>query len=101
MFHMQTALFEDMLIESGLKSEDEYNADNQKEVGIAMCSMLEKLCMMPRMTNISESGFSQSWDFAKLGNFYQWLCKKWGVTPNKDVLAAMGVNSIVDRTRSW
>lgn len=91
----------DILIESKLEETDDYSEENQAAVGRALCSGIESILFTPRLKSISESGFSETWDYANLGKFYLWLCRKWGVTPDKDVVAALDMNVITDRTGMW
>lgn len=100
-FRISEASMADLVIESGLDLDGDYDSDVQRTVGEAMCRMCEELVFAPRQTNISENGFSESWDYANLGKYYLWLCRKWGIAPNKDTIAALGVPTIIDRTSSW
>ena len=74
---------------------------NSKAVGLALVSFLEELVLAPFRTNINENGFSVSWDTQNLGKYYYWLCKKYGVTPNEDITALIGMSVIKDRTDIW
>lgn len=91
----------DLVVESGLNADDEYTASNATSVGKAMCSLIQELALAPFQKSISESGFSMSWDYTKIGNYYLWLCRKYGIKPDEDTLAALGVNAIIDRTSKW
>lgn len=57
--------------------------------------------MTPYQKSVSESGFSVSWDTSKIGQFYVWLCKKWGRKPDEDTLSTLGISTIIDRTDEW
>jgi len=100
-FGVRESQIAELVIESGLSLDEEYSSSNVQAVGVAMCSLIEELALSPYQKSVSESGFSMSWDFAKIGNYYRWLCKKYGVNPNVDTLAALGLSSIVDRTSKW
>lgn len=78
----------------------EYTAGNAT-VGRAIVSFVEELALAPHRTNISENGFSVSWDMKDLGKYYMWLCRKYGVKPNADVTSMMGMSMITDMTDKW
>ena len=79
----------------------EYSADNDKDVHVALISALEPMLLAPRRTNISESGFSVSWDFKGVGSWYRWLCRRYGVMPSEEVLDVCDISRITDRTSMW
>ena len=79
----------------------EYTKDNATAVGVALCSTLADIIPSLYVDSVSEAGFSISWNMARLGNFYWYLCKKFGVKPSDDVLSLIGVNTIRDRSDIW
>jgi len=81
--------------------DDDYTKDNANIVGEALCKTLADIIPSLFVDNVSEAGFSISWDKSKLGNFYWYLCKKYGVSPEDDVLSLVGVNTIRDRSNIW
>lgn len=91
----------DMSLSGKFSLEDEYNEGNVRSVGIAMVSGIEELVLVPKMKSVSESGFSVSWDYNGLGKYYLWLCRKWGVTPNEEVVGMLGISMVIDRTNCW
>lgn len=100
-FGITEAQMTDVAISTGLDLKTEYTSDNQAEVGKAMCDMIVELCFAPYQRSVSEGGFSMSWDTSKLGQYYLFLCRKWGVKPNTDTMASLEVSAIIDRTNSW
>lgn len=100
-FGISEAQLVDMSLSSGLDLESNVVEQDPTVVGVALTSTLEELILAPKMTNISESGFSVSWDFANMSQYYLWLCRKWGLTPKDDVLAALGLSVISDKTSKW
>jgi hypothetical protein len=96
----ETTIF-DILLESGMEETDDYTAENQAAVGRALCKGVESILFQPRLKSISENGFSETWDYANLGKFYLWLCRKWGVKPDEEATAALDMNVITDRTGKW
>lgn len=99
-FEISEATLCDMSL-SGINLEDEYSSEVMEVVGKGMVSVIEELVLTPRRTNITESGFSESWNYDNLSKYYLWLCRKWGVTPNEDTLALMGTSAIIDKTDIW
>lgn len=91
----------DMSLSGKFSLEDEYNEGNVRSVGIAMAGGIEELVLVPKMKSVSESGFSVSWDYDGLGKYYLWLCRKWGVTPNEEVVGMLGISMVIDRTNCW
>lgn len=98
---MGEADYVDAAIESGLDLDAEYEAENALTVGRAMCSMLASVILAPRRSSINEQGFSMSMDFGNIGKYYMWLCRKYGVKADSDVLELLGQNTIIDRTNIW
>ena len=68
---------------------------------MAMIPLIEQVALKPYQKSINENGFSVSWDMSKIGWWYRYLCNKYGKTPNADVMAAMGLSVIIDRTNKW
>lgn len=91
----------DMSLSGKFSLEDEYNEDNVRSVGIAIVGGIEELVLAPKMKSVSESGFSVSWNYDGLGKYYLWLCRKWGVTPNEEVVGMLGISMVIDRTNCW
>ncbi len=100
-FGISEAQLIDISMSSGLDLESDVTAADQSAVGIAMTKTLEECIFAPRLTNVSENGFSMSWNYESIGKYYLWLCRRWGLTPNDEVLAMLGISSIIDRTDCW
>lgn len=84
-----------------LPLDDDYSDKYEESVGKALCGMIEERILAPHVSNVSESGFSVSWDYANLAKYYLWLCRKYGITPNEDVVASSGLNVIKDISNIW
>ncbi|MBQ0073617.1 MAG: hypothetical protein KBT34_05445 [Prevotella sp.] len=93
--------FANYAIETGVNLDDEYGAENQEVVNKGMTGLIESVMFSPRLKSISESGFSMSYDYADLGKYYMWLCRKYGIKPNDEVAAMLGISMIIDRTHDW
>ena len=66
-----------------------------------MISVIEELMLAPCMSNVNENGFSVSWDYSRIGQYYMWLCRKYGVAPDNEVVAALGLSTITDKSDIW
>lgn len=88
-------------ISSGIDLDEEYTSDNSQVVGKAMISVIEELMLAPYMSNVNENGFSVSWDYSGIGQYYMWLCRKYGVAPDEEVVAALGLSTITDKSDIW
>lgn len=100
-FNVNEAMLADLEGVLGMSLEEEYSPDVAEKVGVALTKTLEELALGPRLSNVSESGFSMSWDFAELGKYYVYLCKKWGVPANEEVLSVTGISTISDCSNLW
>ena len=67
----------------------------------AMIPLIATLAVKPFQKSINENGFSVSWDIGKIGWWYRYLCSKYGVKPDANVMEALGLSVIVDRTNKW
>ena len=79
----------------------EYTTSLYAEVGAAMVSMLGGLILAPKVKSVNENGFSMQWDTDTLGKYYLWLCKRYGITPDSEVVALLGMNTIIDISDTW
>ncbi len=101
-FSLTEADLVDVMMSLGdISLDEEYTFDIAPSVGKAMASAIEGLVLAPRLSNINEGGFSMSWDFGDLGKYYVYLCKRWGVPVNNDVLSATGISAIMDASKLW
>jgi len=93
------------ITESDLLLADVDDLDEEvADVAIAekgLIPLIAKLAVSPFLKNISENGFSVSWDVGKIGWWYRYLCSKYGVTPDANIEAALGLGVIIDRTKKW
>lgn len=92
---------EGALLDMDLPLDDDYSTDVAKEVGIALTHYIEERVLSPYVSSVNESGFSMSWDYSNIGKYYLWLCNKWGVKPNNDVLSMSGISIISDVSNLW
>lgn len=88
------------LADTGLNVDASYDPSDTT-VQTALVDLVEELSLSPYLKNVNENGFSVSWDYQNLGRYYLWLCMKLGRTPNDDVLAALGISTITDKSDIW
>ena len=100
-FNVTEAIMADVMSSLGTSINEEYTFDVAASVGKALALSIEEIILAPRLTNVSESGFSMSWDYSDLGKYYKYLCNKWGVPVNEDVLSSAGLSVITDKTNLW
>lgn len=91
------AYFADMDIDL----EDDYDSSMFQSVGVAMTTALAGLILAPRVKQVNENGFSMAWDTDTLGKYYLWLCKRYGITPDSEVVAMLGISSIIEISDTW
>ena len=81
-----------------LKLDDELDVEAAEK---AMIPLIAVLSVKPYQKSISENGFSVSWDVSKMGWWYRYLCSKYGIKPDANVEAALGMGIIIDKTKKW
>jgi len=89
------------LADMGVDPDLDYDNSMFMTVGQGLCSVLGGIILAPRVRSVNENGFSMSWDNDLLGKYYLWLCKRYGITPDPDVVALLGVNAVIDITDTW
>lgn len=92
---------EAFMVDAGIDTSATYTTDMYDAVGAAMVGMLGGLILAPYVKSVNENGFSMSWDRDSLGKYYLWLCKRYGITPDKEVVALLGMNTIIDISDTW
>ena len=94
-FNVTEALLADMKVNLN----EEYTPSF--EMDMAIIGALEELLLAPDIRNVSESGFSMSWDKTNVGKWYIHLCQKVGRKPDPDILPLLGVSMINDISNLW
>jgi len=100
-FKLNEAAVADVFLTAGCSADDEYTSSVADGLWKAVIPVLERVLLSPYVSNVSESGFSLSWNREKAGSFYLWLCRKYGVTPDADITGVLGVSLIRDRSDVW
>lgn len=85
----------------GLEIDNDYDSATVDEVGIALIPFIAEYVMKPKPKAVSEGGVSISWEYGDLVKWYMWLCKKFGVTPDDDLLALSGISTLKDISDQW
>ena len=67
----------DILMSSGTGGDDLFTEKASMVVNVGIARFIPQLLMRP--SNISESGFSISWDINGLKAYYAYLCKLYGL----------------------
>lgn len=80
---------------------DEYSAGNAREVRRGLAAALPAFILKPRMTGVSEGGFSVTWDCSNLAKYYYWLCGQVGLEPDAGVTELAGLSAITDKSDLW
>ena len=86
---------------AGLDIGSDYGPDVVSEVGVALIPFIAEYITRPKPKSVSEGGLSISWEYGDLAKWYLWLCKRFGVTPDDDILALSGINTLIDISDKW
>lgn len=100
-FGISEAQFVDIALVSGVNPDTDIMNYTRQAVADVLISTLEESILAPKMNNINEAGFSATWDFDKVGQYYLWLCKKWSRTPDADIVSMLGISIISDKSNMW
>lgn len=100
-FDIPEGQFIGMSFPAGLSEESDIADITAEGLWQLMADTLEELILAPRVTSVSESGFSRSWDFSNVARYYVWLCRKCGKKPSEEVLCSGGISSMTDFTDRW
>jgi len=90
---------EAFLVDTGLDLEEEYTPN--MPIGPQLVTLVEGIINAVSVKSVSENGFSMTWDTDRLGKFYLWLCRKYGIKPGAEELATLGISAIVDISDTW
>lgn len=84
----------DIMLNNGLNGDDEVTLDNMEGVMVAIAKFIPSLLARPK--SINESGFSISWDMDALKEYYAYLCNKYEIDDELNV-----ISSISDASDLW
>ena len=100
-FNLTEAQFADIYADYGLDVNQEYSASFQLATNKAIVGIIEEQVLAPKLKSVTEGGLSLSWNYEDLGKLYMYLCKKYGLTPNADVVSLLGISMIRDVSAKW
>lgn len=83
----------------GFDATAEVTVDMAKSISVSVDEWVDKYLMRP--TSVSEGGFSQSWSAEQVKNHATLMLKRYGITPNEDLLSLLGFSKITDVTNIW
>lgn len=89
------------IMAGGLDIEGTYDGSVTREVGVALIPFIAEYVMKPKTKAVSEGGVSVSWEYGDLVKWYMWLCKRYGITPDDDLLALSGISTLTDISDRW
>lgn len=91
----------DFALSTSLDINTDISTADKGQLGLGIISLIEELALAPLQKSVSENGFSVSWDFSNMGRYYLLLCKKYGADPDSDVMKALGLSVITDKSDIW
>lgn len=90
---------EAFLVDTGLDLEEQYSPS--LNIGKQIVELAGGIINMVAIKSVSENGFSMTWDTERLGKLYLWLCRKYGIKPDDEILALIGISAITDISDTW
>lgn len=100
-FGVTEAELADLSMSMSVPMSDEYSAGNSREVRKGLAAALPAFILKPRMSSVSEGGFSVAWDYSNLVKYYYWLCGQVGLAPDEGLTTLAGLSSITDKSNLW
>ena len=88
----------DFMIDFGI-SDTTLTDEVKKQTAASIDKFVKDEIMHPQ--SVSESGFSMSWSAESLKSYRVMMLGKYGITPNNETSALIGLNRIIDRTDIW
>lgn len=86
---------------TGLDLGAEYTTEVSTTTNKAIIGLIEELILAPKVSEVGDTGSKLVFEYGELSKYYIYLCRKYGVEANKDVLELLGVNAIIDRSNIW
>ncbi len=100
-FSLTEAQFADIQTDFGIDVGREYSPASRLATNKAIVGIIEEQVLAPKLKSVTEGGLSLSWNYEDLGKLYMYLCKKYGLTPNADVVSLLGISMIRDVSAKW
>lgn len=98
-FNITEAQLLDIQRQYDLVLDDDIETLPDDRIGAVLAGTMEELILAPRVKNISENGFSITFDYESASKYYLFLCRRYGIKPND--LALGDMSTITDKTSIW
>ncbi len=89
----------DFALDFGFQANKEATSEDMKAIALSIDSFIEKHILHP--TSFVEGDLSKSWNTDSIKNYAMIMLKKYGITPNSETSALLGISRIIDRTDLW
>lgn len=89
----------DFALDFGISLNDNISEDDMKAVAEAVESFVDKSILHP--TSVNENGFSVSWGADAAKAFVKMALRKYGIEPDGDTSALVGLSVIKDASELW
>ena len=86
-------------LDFGIELNDEVSPEDMKYIASAVDGFAEKNLLRP--SSVNESGFSVSWSADAAKAFAKMALRKYGIEPNEETFAMMGLSVIKDASELW
>ena len=86
-------------LDFGLEFKEYIGEDEMKAIAGAVDSFVDKSILHP--TSVNENGFSVSWSADAAKAFVKLALRKYGIEPNGDTSALVGLSVIKDASNLW
>ena len=89
----------DFALDLGIEVKDEVSEEDMKAITEAVYSFVDKNILHP--TSVNENGFSVSWSADAAKAFVKMALRKYGIEPDGDTSALVGLSVIKDASELW
>ena len=86
-------------LDFGLELKEDIGEDEMKAIAGAVDSFAEKSLLRP--SSVNENGFSVSWSADAAKAFAKMALRKYGIEPNGETSALIGLSVIKDASELW
>ena len=89
----------DFAVDFGLELKEYIGESEMKAIASAVDSFVDKSLLHP--TSVNENGFSMSWSTDATKANVKMALRKYGIEPNEETFAMMGLSVIKDASELW
>lgn len=89
----------DFSLDFGIEIKEDISDDEMKAIAEAVDSFVDKNILHP--TSVDENGFSVSWSADAAKAFVKMALRKYGIEPDGDTSALVGLSVIKDASELW